>query len=342
MSGGVDSSVAALLLQRAGHEVVGVFMRNGVAGPGTRVRSCCSASDARDAALVADALGIAFYSVDYEVEFAALMDRFAAEYRAGRTPNPCVWCNQELKFGHLFRLADEIGAAAVATGHYARLAGGALCTARDADKDQTYFLYGIDRPALPRVLFPLGDLTKAEVRALAAAAGLRTAGKAESMEICFVTTADYRDVVRARGGAGRPGRFVAADGRELGRHEGVGDFTIGQRRGLPALGTPHYVKAIDPVSGDVLLVGSEQIGSAAATAADVRWLIPDPATGTRLRVATKVRARHRAMSSTAHVLDDALVRVEFDEPVAAVAPGQAAVFYDGDRVLGGGTLLRAD
>ena len=213
MSGGVDSSVAALLLQRAGHELVSVFMRNGVAGKSAQEKSCCSASDARDAAVVADRLGMPFYAVDYAAEFGALMDHFAAEYRRGRTPNPCVLCNQQLKFGQLFRVADDVGADAVATGHYARVVDGELRLARDANKDQTYYLFGIERAALARTLFPLGELTKPEVRALANEAGLVTAEKPESMEICFVTSGDYRDVVRARGGGGTPGRFVARDGR---------------------------------------------------------------------------------------------------------------------------------
>ncbi|MCA8954058.1 MAG: tRNA 2-thiouridine(34) synthase MnmA, partial [Planctomycetes bacterium] len=251
MSGGVDSSVAALLLQQQGHDVVGVFMRNGVTA-GAAEKSCCSASDARDAAVVADRLGIPFYSVDYAAEFGALIDHFAAEYRRGRTPNPCVLCNTQLKFGHLLRLADDLGAAAVATGHYARSHDGRLLTARDAAKDQTYYLFGVGRAALQRALFPLGELDKPAVRELAADAGFKTAHKPESMEICFVTSGDYRDVVRARGGGGRPGRFVDAGGAEIGRHDGVDGFTVGQRRGLPALGAPHYVGRIDAASGDVM------------------------------------------------------------------------------------------
>ncbi|MBX3463810.1 MAG: tRNA 2-thiouridine(34) synthase MnmA [Planctomycetes bacterium] len=338
MSGGVDSSVAALLLQREGYEVVGVFMRNGVAGKAAAEKSCCSASDARDAAIVADRLGMPFYAVDYAEEFATLMDHFAAEYRRGRTPNPCVLCNQQLKFGRLFALADGVDAAAVATGHYARVVDGALHTAVDGDKDQTYYLFGIDRAALRRTLFPLGDRRKAEVREIAAAAGLPTAQKAESMEICFVTGGDYRDVVRARGGGGRPGRFLDAAGREVGRHDGVDGFTIGQRRGLPALGRPHYVASIDPSSGDVVLAPREGLERQTATLAGVHWLVEPPAAGSPVRAAVKVRARHAPAGATvvADAQGNALVR--FDAPVAAITPGQAAVFYDGDRVLGGGWI----
>jgi tRNA-specific 2-thiouridylase len=338
MSGGVDSSVAALLLQRQGHEVVGVFMRNGVAGKSAQEKSCCSASDARDAALVADRLDMPFYAVDYAGEFGALMDHFAAEYRRGRTPNPCVLCNQQLKFGHLFRLADDVGADAVATGHYARVAEGQLRTARDAQKDQTYYLFGIERTALRRTRFPLGDLTKPEVRAIAAEAGLSTAEKAESMEICFVTSGDYRDVVRTRGGAGRAGRFVDGEGRELGRHDGVDGFTVGQRKGLPALGAPHYVASIDAELGDVVLVPRDGLDRRTAFVAGVHWLVDAPGPGVGLRAQVKVRARHAAAQATILADGAGKARIDFDAPVAAITPGQAAVFYDGDLVLGGGWL----
>lgn len=338
MSGGVDSSVAALLLQRAGHEVVGVFMRNGVAGKAAQEKSCCSASDARDAAAVADRLKVPFYAVDYAAEFGTLMDHFAAEYRRGRTPNPCVLCNQHLKFGRLFSLADDVAADAVATGHYARVVDGALHTARDAAKDQTYYLFGVDRTALARTLFPLGDLDKPAVRALAADAGLVTAEKPESMEICFVTSGDYRDVVRARGGTGRPGRFVDAGGAEVGRHDGVDGFTIGQRRGLPALGRPHYVAAIDPGSGDVTLAARDALDRCEALVLGVSWLVDPPSPGSSLRAAVKVRARHTAAAAELAIDGSSRVRVRFDAPVTAITPGQAAVFYDGSHLLGGGWI----
>ncbi len=337
MSGGVDSSVAALLLQRAGHEVVAAFMRNGVAGKSAQEKSCCSASDARDASVVADRLGIPFYAVDYAEEFAALMDHFAEEYRRGRTPNPCVLCNQQLKFGHLLQLADDVGAGAVATGHYARVVDGELRVAADRQKDQTYYLFGVERAALARTLFPLGDLHKPEVRTIAADAGLVTADKPESMEICFVTSGDYRDVVRARGGTGVAGRFVDSHGREVGRHDGVDGFTVGQRKGLPALGTPHYVAAINPTSGDVTLVPRDGVLRQAMFVAGVHWLVDAPRDGEAVLAQVKVRARHEATAATI-VATGSQARVEFATPVAAITPGQAAVFYDGDRVLGGGWI----
>ncbi len=338
MSGGVDSSVAALLLQRAGHEIVGVFMRNGVSSVGPAAeKSCCSASDANDAARTADRLGVPFYSVDYAAEFGTLIDHFADEYRRGRTPNPCVLCNQHLKFGHLFSLADAIGADSVATGHYARVDDGRMLRAVDGEKDQSYYLFGVDRDALRRVHFPLGALTKPEVRQLAAEAGLVTAAKPESMEICFVTSGDYRDVVRARGGVGRPGRFVDTTGRELGRHEGVGAFTVGQRRGLPALGAPHYVTSIDAQTGDVVLGRRDELGTTTAAVRGVRWLVDPP--NAPIRVEVKVRARAAAAAATLTANADAsAVRLDFDASVDAVTPGQAAVFYSGDLVLGGGWL----
>lgn len=334
MSGGVDSSVVALLLQQQGHDVVGVFMRNGVAGKSAQEKSCCSASDARDASVVADRLGIPFYAVDYEQEFGALMDHFAAEYRAGRTPNPCVLCNQHLKFGHLFQLADDVGAEMVATGHYAQARDGELHAAVDGNKDQTYYLFGVERPALARTLFPLGGMTKDEVRAVAELHGLVTAQKPESMEICFVTSGDYRDVVRARGGTGRAGRFVDAAGASLGEHDGVDGFTVGQRKGLPALGTPHYVAAIDADSGDVTLVPRDGLQRRTMFVSGVHWLVDAPADGREVRATVKVRARHRPVGAVITAGGDA-ARVAFDEPVDAITPGQAAVFYDSTRVLGG-------
>ena len=337
MSGGVDSSVVALMLQQQGHDVVGVFMRNGVAGKSAQEKSCCSASDARDASVVADRLGIPFYAVDYEQEFARLMDHFAAEYRAGRTPNPCVLCNQDLKFGHLFKLADDVGAEKVATGHYAVAKDGELHLAADADKDQTYYLFGVERAALQRTLFPLGGMTKAEVRAVASEASLVTAEKKESMDICFVTSGDYRDVVRTRGGAGRPGRFLDAFGKVLGEHDGLDSFTVGQRKGLPALGTPHYVASIVPESGDVTLVPREGLQRRVMFVDGVRWLVEQPLDGVALASDVKVRARHVSVAATI-TPDGSKVRVEFSEPVEAITPGQAAVFYRGTQVLGGGWI----
>ncbi len=337
ISGGVDSSVAALLLKEQGHEVVGVFMRNGVSGTAAQHKSCCSASDAADAARVADRIGVAFYALDYGAEFDAIIAHFTAEYARGRTPNPCVLCNQRLKFGHLLEIAGGLGAEAVATGHYARVVDGELRAAVDAAKDQSYYLFGIARAALPRVLFPLGGMTKPEVRARARAAGLVTAEKPESMEICFVPSGDYRDVVRARQATGRPGRFVDRAGRELGEHGGVGLFTVGQRRGLPAMGEPWFVLRIDPDTGDVQLGPRDALASTVAVARGVNWLV-DPPGAAGCAAEVKVRARAAAVPARLLPGGDAEVRIEFAQPVEAVTPGQAAVFYRGDLVLGGGWI----
>ena len=338
MSGGVDSSAAAVLLLEQGHEVVGVFMRNGVAGDGAaREKSCCSASDARDASAVADRLGIPFYAVDYAEEFGRLIDHFAAEYRLGRTPNPCVLCNQDLKFGHLFTLADSVGADAVATGHYARVEAGRLLRAADDDKDQTYYLFGVARAALPRVHFPLGHLTKPEVRRVATEAGLVTADKAESMDICFVTSGDYREVVRTRGGVGTPGVFLDEKGVEVGRHEGVGAFTVGQRRVLPAMGVPYFVKSIEPSTGVVSICPRDGLLAETALVRGVNWLV-DPPADAGLEAEVKIRARSAAVPARLRPTAEGAVTVTFAEPVAAITPGQAAVFYRGDLVLGGGWL----
>lgn len=337
LSGGVDSSVAASLLKSAGHDVVGVFMRNGVGGEGASRRSCCSASDARDAARVADRLGIPFYSVDYGREFADLIATFKREYRAGRTPSPCVLCNQDLKFGHLFELADAVGAEAVATGHYARLERGAVLRPRDRRKDQTYFLFGLERRCLSRVRFPLGDLTKEEVRQVARAAGLPTADKGESMEICFVPSGDYRDLL-ARDGPLTPGRFVDGAGKDLGPHGGFEGYTVGQRRGLPALGERRYVVALRPERAEVVLGGREELRTAEFGIETVRWLVEPPPVDTVLACAVQIRARHAAADARVRVLAEGAAEARFAVAQEAVTPGQAAAFYDGPRLLGGGWI----
>jgi tRNA-specific 2-thiouridylase len=337
LSGGVDSSVAAVLLQEAGHDVVGVFMRNGIAGAGAAAKSCCSASDARDAGRVADRLGIPFYAVDYAEEFARLVARFRAEYRAGRTPSPCVLCNQDLKFGHLLDLAESVGASHVATGHYARIRDGVVSRPADRAKDQTYFLFGIPRPALPRILFPLGEQRKDEVRAIARARGLETAEKAESMEICFVPGGDYRELLRAEGPL-TEGRFVDEAGCDLGPHTGFEAYTVGQRRGLPALGEPRYVIAVRPTTREVVVGRREALRRRTAEIEGLRWLCAPPSPGDELGVQAQIRARHQPAPARVRVLEGDRARVEFDEPQEAITPGQAAVLYREERLLGGGWI----
>lgn len=349
MSGGVDSSVAALLLKEAGHDVVGLFLRNGVKAPadgGARPghQGCCSVEDAHDARRVADVLGIPFYALDYQDDFARLVDYFVDSYNRGETPSPCVLCNQWLKFGSLLTFARSIGAHAVATGHYARVerrpAGRtALRRAADRAKDQTYFLASLSQEQLAACLFPVGELTKPEVRELARRAGLRTAEKAESMEICFVPGGDYRRLLEERGDL-REGPIVDEAGREVGRHAGFQSFTIGQRRGLGvALGAPAYVTAIDAARNLVKIGPRAALARRELTADRVTWgARGEPAAGEEVRCEAQVRHRHAPASASAARLASGEVRVRFDAPVDAIAPGQAVVLYDGEEVLAGGWI----
>jgi tRNA-specific 2-thiouridylase len=366
MSGGVDSSVAALRLKEMGHEVIGVFLRLGAgaderaANPRSAVdarghgstsrrdaghRGCCSIEDSRDASLVAAKLDIPFYALNYEREFGRVIDYFAEEYHRGRTPNPCARCNQWLKFGTLLEQARALGCEAVATGHYARIEPGPdgrprLLRALDGAKDQSYFLFLISREALLRTLFPVGCMPKAEVREAARRAGLRVAEKPDSQEICFVP-GDYRDVLQASGPERiRPGRFVDAAGADLGGHPGHQHFTVGQRRGLGvALGTPRYVVGIEPEANRVVLGSRDDLEAKAMIVEDVRLsAIDELEAGQEIEAEVQIRHRHRAAPARVIAEERGRVRVEFGEPVSAVTPGQAAVFYQGPVLLGGGWI----
>jgi tRNA-specific 2-thiouridylase len=350
MSGGVDSSVAALLLRRQGHEVIGLFMRTGAHteqdGRADRKKGCCSAVDAGDARRVADLLDVPFYALDFERDFGRVIDHFADEYLRGRTPNPCVVCNSWLKFGRLWEYGRSLDADFIATGHYARAVrvgdGEAqLHRAADGDKDQSYVLYGIRREMLSRLLFPIGELRKEQVRALAREAGLAAvADKPDSVEICFVPDGDHARLIRERRpeAAGAAGAFVDESGRVLGRHDGIERFTVGQRKGLGvAAGSRRYVLKIVPETSEVVLGDREGLLSSSLRASGVNWLI-DPPAGP-LACQAKIRYRHAA--------DDAVVEahggggeasVTFARPQSAVTPGQAVVLYDGTRVLGGGWI----
>ncbi len=348
MSGGVDSSVAAWLLKKQGHDVVGLFMRTGVAPPAeddgkAHKKGCCSALDAGDARRVADRLDIPFYALDFEQDFGRVIDYFADEYLAGRTPNPCVVCNTWLKFGKLWSYGKQLDADFIATGHYAQVLRQGddyhLRRGADPDKDQSYVLSGLRRSLLPRLLFPVGGYRKDEVRALAREAGLAVHDKPDSVEICFVPDGDHARVVRER----RPGRstagyFVDAAGNVLGEHEGVERFTIGQRKGLGvSAGERRYVLKIVPADGEVLLGRREELLASGLTASRVNWLTEAPPEEP-LRCGVKIRYRHAAAPATVTVLADGAARVAFDEPQSAITPGQAVVFYDGPRVLGGGWI----
>ena len=345
MSGGVDSSVAAYLLKEQGYEVIGLFMRTGAHAEDAERRSknCCSATDAVDARNVADRLDIPFYALDFERDFARIMDQFADEYTAGRTPNPCVLCNIWLKFGKLWAYGKEVGADFVATGHYARiaLAGDGtprVCRAVDRAKDQSYVLFGLKRELLPHVLFPVGGFPKAEIRAIAKGQGLPVHDKPESQEICFVPNDDYLDFVRAR----RPridasGPIVDEDGAVLGEHPGIEGFTIGQRRGLGiAVGAPRYVVQIEPSSNTVTVGRRESLERTGLIASRFNWQGHAPE-GPSPCLA-QIRARHPAVTSVVEPLGEGRVRVVFDVPQQAVTPGQVVTLYQDDLVLGGGWI----
>lgn len=348
MSGGVDSSVAALLLKQQGYDVVGLFMRTGAHADDAerRAKTCCSATDAVDARRVADRLDIPFYSLDFERDFSRIMDDFADEYLAGRTPNPCVLCNIWLKFGKLWAYGRQVGADFVATGHYARKAVAPdgthrVARALDRHKDQSYVLFGLTREVLPHVLFPVGDRPKDEIRAVAREHGLPVHDKPDSQEICFVPSDDYLAFVRERRpGLDTAGPVVDEDGTELGRHAGIEGFTIGQRRGLGvALGAPRYVVQIEPLTRTVRLGGREALEKPGLEASRFNWQGPCPDGPTRCFA--QIRARHLAVEATAEPLPVGRVRVTFDAPVAAVTPGQVVTLYQDDLVLGGGWIDHA-
>jgi tRNA-specific 2-thiouridylase len=349
MSGGVDSSVAAYLLKKQGYEVIGLFMRTGVHSPEddapSRKKGCCSALDAGDARRVADKLDIPFYALDFEQDFARIMDYFVDEYAAGRTPNPCVVCNTWLKFGKLWSYGKQLQADFVATGHYAQMldtgGGPELHRGSDPDKDQSYVLFGLRRSLLPHLRFPIGGLRKQEVRALARRANLGIADKPDSVEICFVPDNDHAGFIKKR----RPelataGNIVDTSGKVLGSHDGIEHFTIGQRKGL-GFGSAgrRYVLAIIPQTHDVVIGDKEELEASALRAARVNWLIDAP--DEPLSCHVKIRYRHTAAAARVLATADGGARVEFDEPQSAVTPGQAVVFYDGNRVLGGGWIEEA-
>jgi len=344
MSGGVDSSFVAHLLQQRGHPLVGLFMRNGVHvdEAESHKKSCCSVSDARDARMVAAKLGIPFQSVDLAREFGDVIRYFLSEYGRGRTPNPCAVCNRDLKFKRLLRFADELGCEAVATGHYARIEreDGRVVVRRGVDraKDQSYQLFCVAEADLARAVLPLGGLEKPRVRARAAEAGLRTAKKADSQEICFVPSNDYRRLLDERGAPRHPGELVDTSGRRLGTHDGTEHFTIGQRRGHGVAHTePLYVVELAPATGTVVLGTKDECRAPSATVAELNWIGFDPEPS--FRCEAQVRYHHRPAPCTVELeRDGSMARVAFDEPQLAVAPGQGAAFYRGDRLLGGGWI----
>jgi tRNA-specific 2-thiouridylase len=362
MSGGVDSSVAAHLLRDAGHEVIGVFMRHGeqaiaactanansatalpvLGGRADHKQGCCSAEDAHDARRVADQLDIPFYALNLQAEFGRIVDYFVDEYVHGRTPNPCVVCNHWLKFGKLFDYADSVGAQFVATGHYARCVNARdgnmwLCRGVDCDKDQSYVLFGIDRRRLARMLLPVGQFRKPEIRQVAGKLGLRVADKRDSQEICFVTSGRHDAFVRERrGDLDTSGQIVTTDGTVVGQHQGIERFTIGQRKGLGvAMGEPFFVVRIDPQTRDVVIGRRAELARRRLTARHTNWLCHPPSAPIRCRA--QIRYNTPPTEAEARVLPENRLEVTFDQPCLGVAPGQAVVCYEGDRVLGGGWI----
>jgi tRNA-specific 2-thiouridylase len=344
MSGGVDSSVAAALLVEAGHDVVGVTMRVWpTTDGGARTGACCGSEAVDDARRVAAALGIPYYPLNMAEEFdRAVIGPFADEYRRGRTPVPCVACNTDLKFGSLLARARAWDATAVATGHYARVerAGDRvrLLRARDSRKDQTDFLWPLTQAQLAAARFPIGDLTKDEVRAHARRLGLVTAEKPESQEICFVPDDDYRGFLRRRDPAAfRPGAIVDLAGRPLGRHAGVASFTIGQRRGLGlAASRALYVVDLDPATDRVTVGDAADLERDRLVVGRANFIAGPPER--RLRVTAKIRHNQRPAPATVRALDAGRAEVVFDEAQRAITPGQSCVWYRDDEVVGGGVI----
>lgn len=347
MSGGVDSSVTAALLKDQGYDVVGITLQLYDHGAAVqRKGACCAGQDIHDARRVADAIGIPHYVLDYESRFAdAVMDEFADSYLRGETPVPCVRCNQTVKFRDMLETAQDLGAKALATGHYLMRegdeSGAKLYRGKDPLKDQSYFLFATTQTQADFLRFPLGGMSKEETRALAEKYDLSVAAKAESQDICFVPDGDYAKVIeRIRPGAAAPGDIVDLAGNMLGRHDGIIGYTIGQRRGLGiAVGDPLYVVRLDPATNRVIVGPKEALLVAKLTLKEMNWLGDAPLGIDGQKVEVKLRSTQNPLGATIYGADNGWAELVLDAPEGGVSPGQAAVIYDGTRLLGGGWIV---
>jgi tRNA-specific 2-thiouridylase len=346
MSGGVDSSVSAALLKEQGYDVIGVSLQLYdpiPKEPGCRMKTCCSLDDVLDAGRVAKKLGIPFEVIDMRAEFKEqVIEYFIDEYAAGRTPNPCIRCNELIKFDLLLKKAHEMGADLLATGHYARTGEDEqgnrfLLTGLDPAKDQSYFLFTMTQEQLQHIVFPVGSLEKPAVRKLASAYALPVAQKHESQEICFIPDNDYVKFLESHGVAQKPGEIVLSDGTVVGHHSGVHRYTIGQRKGLGiAWKQPLHVLAIETEKDRVVVGEYEKLAVSSLTARSATW--GTPIATSEFRAACRIRYRHKPAPCRVVMLSDNRFEVHFDTPQMSVTPGQAAVLYDGQRVLGGGWI----